>query len=374
MMRVSRCHIELTGACNLRCTYCYNARYQESDRGLTKEKLVSIIRQINSCGPSSYTISGGEPLLREDLEEVLSHCEADIILFTNALLLSDRRIESLASINRFKGFRVSLDGLASHDKHRSPSRYQDVVERLERISSHTDKDLGVATMLSKDGIAELRPLYELLKIMRLKHWRVDIPFFSGRYASEKIFKQADFLEIILAIRDLIVSYKQDQPGFALGIASIYKSDLDYSDMFTFDPDLHPCAYNMEAVCIRPNGDLAFCPSLNLVFGNVIDGTNVIDLIRHARENNDFFKTKISQIKGCTECRYLRLCGGGCRADSIYLMGDLLEKDVVNCSLLPLIEEHILPVLSHAERAGFLSLLDESGSVPVSALNIASFFS
>jgi len=369
-MKISRAHIEITGDCNLQCSYCYNSSFNNKSNNLPKKLLIDFIEQVNVCDPEVFTISGGEPLMRKDLEEILFHCKSDIILFTNTSLLTKERIDSLIKIPNLKGFRISLDGFSSHNKYRSPSNYEDVLTWIDYISKNTDKDVGIATMLSKDGLNDLELIYNFLKERRIKHWRIDIPFFSGRYKDEKVFfKQADYLDIVLAIKDIIIKFKKDNPTFELGVASIYKSDMDYSSIFKFDLSSHPCEYNLEAIGLRPNGDLSFCPSLNFAFGNIKNADNYIELIEKIRKENNFFKIKIKEIKDCLDCRYLKICGSGCRSDAIYLKGDLMKRDVVNCSLLPLIEKHILPILDERERVGFNSLLNKEGFLPKGEKNI-----
>jgi len=374
-IEISRAHIEIIGNCNLKCVYCYNSPFQKKNTlWLSKKLLVDFITQINDCNPETYTISGGEPLLLDDLEEILSHCKSPIILFTNTTLLTKPRINSLLRIPQLQGFRISLDGFSAHDKYRIPSDYRNVLTWIKYLSKNTDKDVGIATMLSCEATKELSSLYKTLKDIRIKHWRIDIPFFSGRYKNSKnIFKQANFLDIVLALKKLIIKYKRDRPKFELGIASIYKSDINYSQMFNFNLQYHPCEYNRNAICLRPNGDLAFCPSLNLVFDNIKKGGNFIKLIKKIREKNNFYKIKVSQIKDCIGCRYLNICGGGCRADALYLTGDIMAKDVVNCSLLPLVEKYILPVLDKGERIGFSSLINKKGFVPKGKVNIDRYY-
>ncbi len=60
---------ELTRRCNLRCRHCYLTDYDDNDELSTREWLKEL-DEIASLGGVAFTISGGEALLRDDVEEI----------------------------------------------------------------------------------------------------------------------------------------------------------------------------------------------------------------------------------------------------------------------------------------------------------------
>ena len=102
--------ISVTDRCNLRCRYCmprevYGADYAFLPRSelLSFEEIARIVRVLAEQGVDKLRLTGGEPLLRRDLErlvELLAGIEGidDIALTTNGLLLHDDKLERLQAL------------------------------------------------------------------------------------------------------------------------------------------------------------------------------------------------------------------------------------------------------------------------------------
>ena len=76
-----------------------------------------------------------------------------------------------------------------------------------------------------------------------------------------------------------------------------------------------------------------------------------------------FKAITVQSLGCGNCRYIRICGGGCRADALRWFGKIPVIDPNSCCMMPMVEGKILPLLGKGERAAFEALIDQNGSFP-----------
>ncbi|HIP83968.1 MAG TPA: radical SAM protein, partial [Methanothermococcus okinawensis] len=66
--------ISVTPHCNLKCFYCHKEGYRNSNsRYMTPEEIGEIVRAFLEYGIRKIKISGGEPLLREDLVDILEN-------------------------------------------------------------------------------------------------------------------------------------------------------------------------------------------------------------------------------------------------------------------------------------------------------------
>jgi cyclic pyranopterin phosphate synthase len=111
--------ISVTDRCNFRCTYCmpkevfgHDYRFLDRKELLDFEEITRLSRAAVSLGVTKLRLTGGEPLVRRDLEQLismLSELDAEVTLTTNASLLP-RKAQALADagLNRIT---VSLDAM-----------------------------------------------------------------------------------------------------------------------------------------------------------------------------------------------------------------------------------------------------------------------
>ena len=86
---------ELTAKCNLKCCHCRAEAQDEVVAGeLSTEKILEVARSIRATGDPIMILTGGEPLLRRDLEPLIAglspEVEGRVHLSTNGLLLARR--------------------------------------------------------------------------------------------------------------------------------------------------------------------------------------------------------------------------------------------------------------------------------------------
>ena len=131
--RHNNLRISVTDRCNLRCTYCMPEDVVFMDRSelLTFEEITHFVRVAASLGIDKVRLTGGEPLMRRNLEVLVAMLVAvpgiqDVGLTTNGLLLAEHaRTLHDAGLRRIN---VSLDTL-------DPERFRRVARRdgLERV-------------------------------------------------------------------------------------------------------------------------------------------------------------------------------------------------------------------------------------------------
>ncbi len=160
-------HWSITRRCNYRCKHCLmDAGSDRSANEPSFHEIEAIIDQIAVCGIPSVSLTGGEPLVRDDfLDIVASLSDHDILLsevYTNGSLVTESLLESLETLGQKPTFVISFDGVGCHDWLRGIEGAEQAVERAIRlITSH---DMRVyATMTLHSGNAD-RILETALKL------------------------------------------------------------------------------------------------------------------------------------------------------------------------------------------------------------------
>jgi len=109
--KVTGLRIALTPRCNLRCIYCHHEGEVKPEKEMSAEMVVSVAQAAAELGVHSIKFTGGEPLLRSDLADLLSQMPQDleISLTTNGVFLAEQA-ENLAEAGLDR-VNVSLDSL-----------------------------------------------------------------------------------------------------------------------------------------------------------------------------------------------------------------------------------------------------------------------
>lgn len=351
-----RLHIELTGQCNLKCVYCFQADWNDKDRikkELSSKQIFSLIDQGKEIGCKTITITGGEPFLRDNIWQIIEYAkDFDVEILTNSVMLNKEKIIRIGKLYpQLKRIKISIDGLSGHNINRKPSNYKQILENFKYFRDYTKCELIANTIITKYTVFQLKELYALLRNIPINIWRIDLPFLAGRYKKNITKYEVEPRIAVNELKNILIEYFKDKKPFAFEIFNLYKSGMVTEKLFQFDVDIHPCAYSgWRTLCVKPNGDLVFCPSLLAPLANVIDKAGMVDVnhaIKKAR-GNKFFNIKVKNINKCITCKYLNICGSGCRADALYWSGNLLSEDPVACTYMALMEKIILPVLPKKE--------------------------
>jgi len=132
--------LSVTDRCNFRCIYCMpteGIRLLSHDEILTYEEIVSVVRLASELGINKLRLTGGEPLVRARLPELVAMLADigaidDISLTTNGALLK----EYAAELKRagLKRVNVSLDSL-NQDKFERITRYRKLSDVLQGIEA-----------------------------------------------------------------------------------------------------------------------------------------------------------------------------------------------------------------------------------------------
>ena len=148
--RIDYLRISVTDRCNLRCVYCMppeGVPWRAPNEILTFEEIERIVRATAMVGMRKLRLTGGEPLVRRDLVDLVARLAAipgiqDIAMTTNAILMT-QLAEALAQAG-LKRINVSLDTLR-------PERFR----RISRFGS-LDKVLAGIEAAERAGLAPIK--------------------------------------------------------------------------------------------------------------------------------------------------------------------------------------------------------------------------
>jgi len=116
--------ISVTDKCNFRCTYCmpkeiFDSGYKflEKQDLLSFEEIVRIIKELESFGLNKIRLTGGEPLLRKNIEQLIYKIKTKtnikhLALTTNGSLLTQKKVRLLQEVG-LDSITISLDSLNS---------------------------------------------------------------------------------------------------------------------------------------------------------------------------------------------------------------------------------------------------------------------
>jgi radical SAM protein with 4Fe4S-binding SPASM domain len=326
---------EMTTACNLHCIHCHASAGKPSPEELSTEqgkRLLDELATIREFRMMAFT--GGEPLVRPDLFELLAYSQA--LGFTNTMATNATLVdESVARRLRQYGVviaAVSLDGFEgkTHDAIRGqPGAFQAAVHGM-RALRRAGILLHVNVTVMEHNIDQIEPLltlvddlgtgillmYQLVPVGRGQ----DVEEAAlGRQANERLIR---FLaEAQRTSRAIIepVAGPQYWP-FLLRRAGIHGGPLLHLAEAVF----HGCSAGRGFVYIKPNGDVWPCPFIEVNCGNVRD-TPFSTIWRDSQVLKEL-RNRETLLKGqCGECEYGRVCGG-CRGRAWAMTGDYLAED------------------------------------------------
>lgn len=162
----------VTYRCNLRCAMCglCELREQSTLSELTTEEWFSVLDSASRLGTMIISISGGEPLLRKDLEEIIYHAELRNIathLCTNGSMIDERRAISLRE-SRLRTISFSLDSADPqiHDTLRGPFQFESTLEGIHTIRAKAPRiKISINTVITRLNYKGLSRLVELAKAL-----------------------------------------------------------------------------------------------------------------------------------------------------------------------------------------------------------------
>jgi MoaA/NifB/PqqE/SkfB family radical SAM enzyme len=201
---------ELTHSCTADCRHCDKGRIKPEPEGLLHAEDYGRLR--GQLKPMAVQLSGGEPLLRRDLEDIARAVKEPsglpyLILVTNGRLFTEEKYLALRALG-VNQFSISLDFPDErHDEFRqSPGLYQHLAKLVPALAAHGFDDVALNTAITRENLPALCAIYE-----RAKQWGVSISYSAytplRTRSMEHYIQSADDLALLRRTLDQLLALK-----------------------------------------------------------------------------------------------------------------------------------------------------------------------
>ncbi|MCX7819294.1 MAG: TIGR04053 family radical SAM/SPASM domain-containing protein [Kiritimatiellae bacterium] len=329
---------EITRACALVCRHCRAAAQDRRDPAeLSTDEGRDLLNQAAAMGVPIVVLTGGDPLQREDLEDLIAHGTAlglrMATIPAETPRLTPQRIASLAAAGVAQ-IALSLDGSRPdvHDRLRGVPGCFEIALNAARWIREAGVPLQINTMICAQNRDELKPLAELVRRLGIVFWEIFLLVPTGRGAELPACSPAEVEELFANALEI----ERDAPFVVRLIeAPHYRRFLRERGIARLHPGGTTERRRGVAHAARPvNAGNGFCfvdhrgevcPSgfLPLSAGNLRQSS----LAKLYRDSPLFRALRDpSRLRGrCGRCEYRELCGGS-RSRAYALTGDPFAED------------------------------------------------
>ncbi|MBS3737171.1 TIGR04053 family radical SAM/SPASM domain-containing protein [Candidatus Bipolaricaulota bacterium] len=339
---------EATKACDLGCNHCRARSNPDRDSGeLDTEEVKDMLSKLQTDGRISFIVTGGDPLRRPDISQVIEFATelgfSSHVALSSARTVSKRNLEEMME-SGMTGIALSLDGSRAkfHDKFRGNSGSFEKTIELARTCEELGVSLQINTTVTKETMGDLPGILSLVEDLGVSRWSLFFLVPTGR-GSEMVGPSGKRIEALLnwlsevsKRKSMSVNTTEAHHYRRVRIQRLLDSGLELDEVLGRKDSTRS---KIEGLGIHDGNGVMFVSHLGDVhpsgFLPLKAGSVKEDDPLMVYRNSGLFKElrDISFRKGkCGHCEYLGVCGGS-RAQAYAASGDYLASDP-NCIYQP----------------------------------------
>lgn len=303
-------YVHVTNRCNLNCAGCYSYdRTRNCKDALSLEKMKDILNQLREAGVQMITISGGEPMIRTDIADIVRYarCECGfekINLITNGtLMIRDRFLEVKEYIDDLA---VSVDG---YDEENPTFLRDEGIFQTIMTSVTAFKEMGfnvsILPTLHRQNINNMEKYFELSKRLGvgISFSLMTCPSDLVEYipTEEQLYKLSKYFD---GSNDTLSARVETMEDFNIVVRKSCGAGKNIISVGA-DGSVYPCHMMHQAEVVI--GDLR--------------GSSLAEILDRSEP-----MPPVEVVNNCSECEYRNLCGGGCKARALLVNDSLRECD------------------------------------------------
>ncbi|ELC8332987.1 radical SAM/SPASM domain-containing protein (plasmid) [Clostridium perfringens] len=318
-VKVKNLYLEIISLCNKKCLYCYN------EENISKYEIIevnNIERLIKQCDPNileGIILSGGEPFLYENIEEIFILCKKynlKVAMVSNGSLIDDKKAKMLSKYNINIQFTIDGYNTEINDLTRGEGSFENQIRSLELLQKNKFKGfLNIRVNLWKKNLSyeNIKGIVEICE--RFKISRLDLVEAKKNGSFNEILLESDYKKVKLIIdkinSKINIIYERDVEEFKCELDRDLMN-IEFGLRISTNGNVYPCQYfldNQFAI-----GNIYFNTLYDIVYGD--KNRRLINLI----------SLRKSFIEKCTTCVYGDKCNAGCPAKAYINNGNIFTID------------------------------------------------
>jgi len=311
----------ITNRCNFSCPHCYSSASKACAGEMTTGECFRVLDSLARLGAERIGWTGGEPLLRLDLENLIERAASLGIgsgLTTNGTPLTPSRARNLKDAG-LGAIQISLDGSTSDRNARiratSASDFERVIKAIG-IAIETGFKVHLAMLIGAETLDDVHDYVRLATRMGVTSVRFCgfVPWGAGKEDDAR--RRLSLREKLGGLRALVEELQGGESPVVMFDPAFGPLPPDYC--------YHDCIAGMEMIYIAPRGEVYPCTSLldeRFRVGSLKERS--IEEIWADPRMTEIALFPKSEITGpCRDCESFESCGGGCRGITYAHTGDL----------------------------------------------------
>jgi radical SAM protein with 4Fe4S-binding SPASM domain len=327
---------EVTRRCKFNCPQCRAAATKNNPDGeLTTEQCKKILKSIAAFSKCMIIITGGEPLERKDIYEIIS-CGKELgltmVMATCGYMIDEDSIIKLKKAG-IKTLSLSLDGAnaETNDKLKQTQGAFDSVIKAAKLAKDAKMKFQINTTISKLNIDEAVGIADLAKRLGASCFNpfILVPTGRGKNISDQII---DPIEYETLVHELLRLKVEADIEVRLTCGPQFARVCRQEKLKKITSEVNGCIGGKAFGFVSYKGDIQVCGFLDKSAGNLVENNFNFKKIW---QQSEFLKNirDLSNLKGtCGMCEFSAVCSG-CRARSYALSGNFMGSDPV-CSYQP----------------------------------------
>lgn len=310
-----------TNGCTARCLHCSSNSTKRQPDELNTEEVLYLIDELAHAGVVDFGISGGEPLIRRDLFDIIAHAKArgmSVGVASNGAKLPAAVARRLADL-RLNRLQISLDGPAeAHDALRRWTGLFDRARKSIATARRHGLRVHVCCTINRLNADQLEIFVEQLAGFDVQRLNLSRYVPTGRGDDSLDLSVAEWRGVIETASTLKSRYA-GRLELVTHLAQEILIDEETADM----PGFIGCQAGRGQGCITANGNVLPCVLLPVAVGNIRNAP--FETIWRTSPIIRSLQDRINLEGKCGPCAVRSRCGG-CRAVAFAKTGRLFAQD------------------------------------------------